>query len=179
MDAGLPPVRIAVNVSALQFAAKDFLSSVRAALISTGMDPRNLELELTETVLMQDAESAVQTLRALKAIGAQLAVDDFGVGYSSFSYLRKFPLDALKVDRSFINGISSNPHNATILSALIGIGKSLNQRVVAEGVETEEQLHFLQKQGCGEGQGYFFCLPIIAEKFAQFLERGITEAVVH
>ena len=109
IDAGLPPVRIAVNVSALQFAAKDFLPSVRAALISTGIDPSNLELELTETVLMQDTESAVQTLRALKAIGVQLAVDDFGVGYSSFSYLRKFPLDALKVDRSFISDISSNP----------------------------------------------------------------------
>jgi diguanylate cyclase (GGDEF)-like protein/PAS domain S-box-containing protein len=179
MDAGLPPVRIAVNVSALQFAAKDFLSSVRAALISTGIDPSNLELELTETVLMQDAESAVQMLRALKAIGVQLAIDDFGVGYSSFSYLRKFPLDALKVDRSFINDISSNPDNATILSALINIGKSLKHRVVAEGVETEEQLHFLQKEGCSEGQGYFFCRPVIAEKFAQFLERGVTESVVH
>jgi diguanylate cyclase (GGDEF)-like protein/PAS domain S-box-containing protein len=179
MDAGLPPVRIAVNVSAWQFAAKDFLSSVRAALISTGIDPCNLELELTETVLMQDAESAVQMLRALKAIGVQLAIDDFGVGYSSFSYLRKFPLDALKVDRSFINDISSNPDNATILSALINIGKSFKHRVVAEGVETEEQLHFLQKEGCSEGQGYFFCRPVIAEKFAQFLERGVTESVVH
>jgi len=174
MDAGLPPVRIAVNVSALQFAAKDFLSSVRATLISTGIDPCNLELELTETVLMQDAESAVQMLRALKAIGVQLAVDDFGVGY-----LRKFPLDALKVDRSFINDISSNPDNATILSALINIGKSLKHRVVVEGVETEEQLHFLQKEGCSEGQGYFFCRPVIAEKFAQFLARGVTESVVH
>jgi len=179
MDAGLPPVRIAVNVSALQFAAKDFLSSVRAVLISTGIDPHDLELELTETVLMQDADSAVQTLRALKAIGVQLAVDDFGVGYSSFSYLRKFPLDALKVDRSFINDISSNPDNATILSALIGIGKSLKHRVVAEGVETEEQLHFLQKEGCSEGQGYFFCRPVIAEKFAEFLERGVTESMVN
>jgi diguanylate cyclase (GGDEF)-like protein/PAS domain S-box-containing protein len=179
IDAGLPPVRIAVNVSALQFAAKDFLSSVRAALISTGIDPSNLELELTETVLMQDAESAVQTLRALKDIGVQLAVDDFGVGYSSFSYLRKFPLDALKVDRSFINDISSNADNAMILSALINIGKSLKHRVVAEGVETEEQLHFLQQEGCSEGQGYFFCRPVIAEKFAEFLERGVTESVVH
>jgi diguanylate cyclase (GGDEF)-like protein/PAS domain S-box-containing protein len=179
LDAGLPPVRIAVNVSALQFAAKDFLSSVRAALISTGIDPCNLELELTETVLMQDAESAVQTLRALKAIGVQLAVDDFGVGYSSFSYLRKFPLDSLKVDRSFINDISSNPDNATILSAMINIGKSLKHRVVAEGVETEEQLHFLQREGCSEGQGFFFCRPVIAEKFAEFLQRGVTEAVVH
>jgi diguanylate cyclase (GGDEF)-like protein/PAS domain S-box-containing protein len=179
IDAGLPPVRIAVNVSALQFASKDFLSSVRAALISTGIDPCNLELELTETVLMQDAESAVQTLRALKAIGVQLAVDDFGVGYSSFSYLRKFPLDALKVDRSFINDISSNPDNAMILSALINIGKSLKHRVVAEGVETEEQLHFLQHEGCSEGQGYFFCRPIIAAKFAEFLEHGVTESMVH
>ena len=159
MEAGLPPVRIAVNVSALQFAAKDFLSSVRTALISTGIGPHNLELELTETVLMQDAESAAQTLRALKAIGVQLAVDDFGVGYSSFSYLRKFPLDALKVDRSFINDISSNPQNATILSTLIGIGKSLKHRVVAEGVETEEQLHFLQKEGCSEGQVFSSAVP--------------------
>jgi EAL domain-containing protein (putative c-di-GMP-specific phosphodiesterase class I) len=108
------------------------------------------------SVLMQDAESAVQTLRALKAIGVHLAVDDFGVGYSSFSYLREFPLDALKVDRRFINDTSSNPDSATILSALINIGKSLKHRVVAEGVETEEQLHFLQKEGCREGQGYFF-----------------------
>ena len=101
------------------------------------------------------------------------------MGYSSFSYLRKFPLDALKVDRSFINDISSNPQNATILSALIGIGKSLKHRVVAEGVEIVEQLHFLQKEGCSEGQGFFFCGPVIAEEFATFLERGITEAVVH
>ena len=178
-EVGLPPVRIAVNVSALQFASKDFLSSVRAALISTGMDPCNLELELTETVLMEDAESAMQTLRALKDIGEQPAVDDFGVGYSSFSYLRKFPLDALKVDRNFINDISSNPDNAMILSALINIGKSLKHRVVAEGVETEEQLHFLQQEGCSEGQGYFFCRPVIAEKFAEFLERGVTESAVN
>ena len=177
--AGWPPVRIAVNVSALQFASKDFLASVRAALISTGMDPNNLELELTETVVMQDAEPAMQTLRALKAIGVQLAIDDFGVGYSSFSYLRKFPFDSLKVDRSFINEICSNTDNAMILSALINIGKSLRHRVVAEGVETEEQLHFLQKEGCSEGQGFYFSRPIIAEKFAEFLERGVTEAMVH
>jgi diguanylate cyclase len=109
----------------------------------------------------------------------QLAIDDFGVGYFSFSYLRKFPLDALKVDRSFINDISSNPDNAMILSALINIGRSLKHRVVAEGVETDEQLHFLQQEGCSEGQEYLFCRPIIAEKFAEFLERGVTESIVH
>lgn len=179
MDAGLPPVRMAINVSAVEFMAKDFLSGVRAALISTGVDPHNLELELTETVLMHDADSTIQTLTALKDIGVQLAIDDFGTGYSSFSYLRKFPLDSLKVDRSFINEIAPDSDNATILSALINIGKSLKHRVVAEGVETLEQLHFLQKEGCSEGQGFFFCHPVIAEKFAEFLETGVREAAVH
>jgi len=121
----------------------------------------------------------MQTLRALKAIGVQLAIDDFGVGYSSFSYLRKFPFDALKVDRSFINEICTNTDNAMILSALINIGKSLRHRVVAEGVETEEQLHFLEKEGCSEGQGFYFSRPVIAEKFAEFLQRGVTESMVH
>jgi diguanylate cyclase (GGDEF)-like protein/PAS domain S-box-containing protein len=179
MDAGLPPVRMAVNVSAAEFMAKDFLSGVRATLISTGVDPHNLELELTETVLMRDAESAVRILHALKAIGVQLAVDDFGIGYSSFSYLQRFPLDALKIDRTFINEISAAGEGATILSAMIDIGLSLKHRVIAEGVETAEQLHFLQKKGCSEGQGYFFCHPLIAEKFAEFLKGGVRESAVH
>ena len=179
MDAGLAPIRMAVNVSALQFMAKDFLSGVRAALIASGLDPQNLELELTETVLMQDAEAGVDRLHALKAIGVQLAVDDFGIGYSSFSYLRRFPLDALKIDRSFIRDISTDPGAATIVRSMVDIGNSLHHRVVAEGVETPEQVHFLQKQGCGEGQGYFFCHPIIAEKFAEFMKFGLRGAVVH
>ena len=179
MDAGLPPVRMAVNVSAAEFMAKDFLSGVRAALISTGVDPHNLELELTETVLMRDAESAVRILHALKAIGVQLAVDDFGIGYSSFSYLQRFPLDALKIDRTFINEISAAGEGATILSAMIDIGLSLKHRVIAEGVETVEQLKFLKKKGCSEGQGYLFCHPIIAEKFAEFLKGGVRESAVH
>jgi len=178
-DAGLPPVRMAVNVSAAEFMAKDFLSGVRAALISTGVDPHNLELELTETVLMRDAESAVRILHALKAIGVQLAVDDFGIGYSSFSYLQRFPLDALKIDRTFINEISAAGESATILSAMIDIGLSLKHRVIAEGVETPDQLHFLQKKGCSEGQGYLFCHPIIADKFAEFLKCGVRESAVH
>jgi diguanylate cyclase (GGDEF)-like protein/PAS domain S-box-containing protein len=179
IDAALPPVRMAVNVSVLQFMAKDFLSGVRAALISTSVDPHNLELELTETVLMHDAESAVETLHALKAIGVQLAVDDFGIGCSSFSYLRRFPLDALKVDRTFISEISNGEENDPILSAMINIGKSLKHRVVAEGVETREQIHFLQKHGCSEGQGYFFCRPIVAEEFAEFLKGGVRGSAVH
>jgi diguanylate cyclase (GGDEF)-like protein len=179
MDAGIPPVRIAVNVSAAEFMAKDFLSGVRATLISTGVDPHNLELELTETVLMRDAESAVRILHALKAIGVQLAVDDFGIGFSSFSYLQRFPLDALKIDRTFINEISAAGEGATILSAMIDIGLSLKHRVIAEGVETVEQLHFLKKKGCSEGQGYLFCHPIIAEKFVEFLKCGVRESAVH
>jgi EAL domain-containing protein (putative c-di-GMP-specific phosphodiesterase class I) len=179
LDAGLPPVRMAVNVSAAEFMAKDFLSGVRAALISTGVEPHNLELELTETVLMRHAESAVQTLHALKAIGVQLAVDDFGVGYSSFSYLQRFPLDSLKIDRTFINEISAAGEGATILSAMINIGLSLKHRVIAEGVETLEQLQFLKKMGCTEGQGFYFCHPIVADEFAKFLRNGVNEASVH
>jgi diguanylate cyclase len=128
---------------------------------------------------MQDAESAVDKLHALKAIGVQLAVGDFGIGYSSYSYLRRFPMDALKVDRTFIKEISADAGASTTVTALINIGKSLHHRVIAEGVETREQIQFLQKQGCGEGQGYFFCHPVIAEKFAQFLESGLRGSVVH
>ena len=109
----------------------------------------------------------------------QLAVDDFGTGYSSFSYLRKFPLDSLKVDRSFISEISRASGNAAILNAMINIGKSLGHRVVAEGVETQSQPDFLQQSGDAEGQGYFSCHPVIAEKFAEFLELGARESVVH
>jgi diguanylate cyclase (GGDEF)-like protein/PAS domain S-box-containing protein len=178
-DSGLRPVPVAVNVSAVEFLARDFLSGVRAVLIATGVEPRNVELELTESVLMQDAESTVDTLHALKAMGVQLAVDDFGTGYSSFSYLRRFPLDALKIDRSFVHEVTANSDDATIVSAIISIGKSLKQRVIAEGVETREQLEFLQTQGCGEGQGYYFSRPVVAEQFTELLRSGIRETVVH
>jgi diguanylate cyclase len=178
-DLGLRAVPVAVNVSAVEFLAKDFLSGVRAVLIATGIEPRNLELELTESVLIIDAESTIDTLHALKAIGVQLAVDDFGTGYSSFSYLRRFPLDALKIDRSFVRDITSNPDDAKIVSAMIGIGKSFRQRVIAEGVETREQLDFLQSQGCGEGQGHYFSRPVVAEEFTELLKSGIGRTVVH
>src|SRR6202035_228219 len=177
-DAGLGVIPVAVNVSAAEFGAKDFLSGVRAILIATGVQPQNLELELTESVLMKDAESAVVTLVALKAMGVQLAIDDFGTGYSSFTYLRRFPSDALKLDRSFVQEITENPGDATIVSAMINIGKSLNQRVIAEGVETRAQLKFLQSHGCGEGQRYYFSHPVGAEQAGKLLEthaRGTTD----
>jgi diguanylate cyclase len=169
-DLGLRVVPVAVNVSAVEFLAKDFLSGVRAVLINTGLEPHNLELELTESVLMIDAESTIDTLHALKAIGVQLAVDDFGTGYSSFSYLRRFPLDTLKIDQSFVHDIAADQKDAAIVSAMIGIGKSLKQRVIAEGIETLEQLDFLRTQGCSEGQGYYFSRPVAAEQFAELLK---------
>jgi diguanylate cyclase (GGDEF)-like protein len=178
-DSGLGVVPVAVNVSAAEFGAKDFLSGVRAVLITTGVEPPNLELELTESVLMQDAESAVRILGALKAMGVQLAIDDFGTGYSSFTYLRRFPSDALKLHQSFVQEITSDPGDATIVSAMINIGKSLKQRVIAEGVETRAQLEFLQRHGCGEGQGYYFSRPVPAEQAGKLFGAGIREGVVH
>jgi diguanylate cyclase (GGDEF)-like protein/PAS domain S-box-containing protein len=179
MDSGLGVVPVAVNVSAAEFGAKDFLSGVRAVLIATGVEPHNLELELTESVLMHDAESTVVTLVALKAMGVQLAIDDFGTGYSSFTYLRRFPSDALKLHQSFVQEITADPGDATIVSAMINIGKSLKQRVIAEGVETRAQLDFLQRHGCGEGQGYFFSRPVVAEQAGKLFKIGIREELVH
>jgi diguanylate cyclase (GGDEF)-like protein/PAS domain S-box-containing protein len=178
-DSGLGIVPIAVNVSAAEFGDKDFVSGVRAVLIATGVEPRNLELELTESVLMQDAESTLRILGALKIMGVTLAIDDFGTGYSSFTYLRRFPVDALKLDQSFVQEITEDPGDATIVSAMINVANSLNQRVIAEGVETRAQLKFLQSHGCGEGQGYYFSHPVAAEQAGKLLEAGIREGVVN
>ncbi|MHB8525208.1 MAG: putative bifunctional diguanylate cyclase/phosphodiesterase [Candidatus Acidiferrales bacterium] len=178
-DSGLGVVPVAVNVSAAEFSDKDFLSGVRAVLIATGVEPPNLELELTESVLMQEAESTVAALSKLKTMGVQLAIDDFGTGYSSFAYLRRFPVDALKLHQSFVQEITADPGDATIVSAMINIGKSLKQRVIAEGVETRAQLNFLQRHECGEGQGYYFSHPVAPEQAGKLLESGISEAVIH
>ena len=177
--AGLGVVPLSVNVSASEFAAKDFLSGVRTVLIATGVQPENLVLELTESVLMQDAEAAVVTLAKLKAMGVQLAIDDFGTGYSSFTYLRRFPSDALKLHQSFVQDITASPEDATIVSAMINIGKSLQQRVIAEGVETRQQLEFLKRHGCDEGQGYYFSRAVAADQAGKLLEAGIREQVIN
>jgi diguanylate cyclase (GGDEF)-like protein/PAS domain S-box-containing protein len=177
-DSGLGVVPISVNVSAVEFQSKDFLSGVRAVLIATGMDPQNLELELTETALMRDAESAVVTLLALKAMGVRVAIDDFGTGYSSFTYLRRFPVDTLKVGQSFVQEITADPEGSTLVGAMISIGKSLKQRVIAVGVETASQLDFLQRHGCGEGQGSYFSHPVVAEQAARLFKSGVQEGMV-
>jgi diguanylate cyclase (GGDEF)-like protein/PAS domain S-box-containing protein len=178
-DEDLGNVPVSVNVSATEFGAKDFLSGVRAALITTGVEPQNLELELTESVLMHDAEAAVVTLIKLKAMGVQVAIDDFGTGYSSFTYLRRFHSDALKLHHSFVQEITVDPRDAAIVSAMINIGKSLKQRIVAEGVESSTQLQFLRHHGCPEGQGYYFSRPVVAERVANLFKVGILDGVVH
>jgi diguanylate cyclase (GGDEF)-like protein/PAS domain S-box-containing protein len=170
VDAGLPPMPVSVNISAVEFQSKDFLEGVRATLKETRLNPRHLELELTESVLMQDVASTAPALIALKAIGLRLAIDDFGTGYSSLSYLRQFPIDTLKIDQSFVREITAGSHDDTIVSAVISMGKTLKQRVVAEGVETGEQLAFLQRQHCGEGQGYHFSRPVSAQEFVTLLK---------
>jgi len=175
-DAGLAPIPVAVNISAVQFRHKDFLASLARILKDTGLAPRYLELELTESVLMHDADSTACVLKALKAMGVRLAIDDFGTGYSSLSYLKRFPIDTLKIDQSFMRDIThatSDSDDAAIVTAVVSMGKSLNQRVIAEGVETREQLAFLQAQGCGEGQGFYFCRPVTAEKLADLLRTGL------
>jgi EAL domain-containing protein (putative c-di-GMP-specific phosphodiesterase class I) len=158
---------VAVNVSSLEFRSEGFLENIRAVLRDTGLNPRFLELELTETVLMQHAESTLAVLSSLKSIGVRLAVDDFGTGYSSLSYLKRFPIDSLKIDQSFVRDITSGSDDVPIVRAVITMAKSLRQRVVGEGVETEEQMSFLQ------AQGYYLGMPLTAEHFAKLLKPGM------
>ncbi len=169
LAAGLPAVPVAVNISAVEFKHKDFLNGVIRVLAETGLPPRYLELELTESILMHDAESQESVLKALKTMGVTLAIDDFGTGYSSLSYLKRFPIDTLKIDQSFVRDLTTDADDATIVSAVIGMGKNLKQRVIAEGVETSEQLAILQAQHCDGGQGFFFGQPLTAEDFALLL----------
>ena len=178
-DLGLPPLPVSVNVSALEFRDKDFVEGVRKVLVETGLAARYLELELTEGVLMEDAESTVFTLLELKRMGVHLAVDDFGTGYSSLSYLRQFPIDALKIDQSFVQELTADPDGSAIVTAIIDMGRSLRHVVIAEGIETVEQKENLQARRCTEGQGYLFSRPLAAAQFAQLLQTGITETILN
>ncbi len=160
---------VAVNVSAAEFRAPGFVARVRTILEDTGLDAHRLELELTERVLMDDAESTASMLQELRNMGVGLAVDDFGTGYSSLSYLAQFPIDTLKIDRSFVQKINANYESSSIVSAIIGMGKNLGLKVIAEGVETREQSRYLVSQGCVEGQGYLLSHPISAAELVSFL----------
>jgi diguanylate cyclase (GGDEF)-like protein len=179
LDAGLSAVPVAVNISSLEFRNEQFSEGVQVALKDSRLDPRYLELELTESVLMRHAESAAFALVKLKAVGVRLALDDFGTGFSSLSYLTRFPIDALKLDQSFVHDIIANADDAIVIAAVIDMGNSLKHRVIAEGVETMEQLAFLQAHGCEEGQGYYFSRPVAALQFAKLLESGIPAAVLN
>ena len=162
-------LKVAVNLSPLQFQGRSLVDDVAYALQESGLPPRRLELEITESVLIQDADSVLKTLHAFRAMGIRIAMDDFGTGYSSLSYLRRFPFDKIKIDQSFVKGIAEQEDCRTIVRAVIGLGRSLHMSVNAEGVETEAQLEALRSEGCGEIQGYFFSKPQPADQVVEML----------
>jgi diguanylate cyclase (GGDEF)-like protein len=166
---GLPAVSIAVNVSAIQFRQEGFCDLVRKVLQDTGLAPQYLELELTESLLLANADVMLSVVQELKAMGIMLAIDDFGTGYSSFSYLRQFHVSKLKIDRMFIRDVALKPDDAAITTAIISMAKSLNLKVIAEGVENEAQMSFLRAHDCDEIQGYYFSKPLTPEKAADKL----------
>jgi len=172
LKAGLAFAVIAVNISASEFEAGDFLEYVLLILQETGLSPQHLELELTEGVLMKDTEETIQKLTTLRSLGIRIAIDDFGTGYSSLSYLKRFPVDTLKIDQSFVGDIRTNETDDILVNAVISIGKGLRHQVVAEGIETAEQLAFLRERQCTSGQGFLLSMPMPAEDFADLLAHG-------
>jgi diguanylate cyclase (GGDEF)-like protein/PAS domain S-box-containing protein len=168
-DAGLGRLRVAVNLSARQFGDPDLIGGIKSVLADTGLDPACLELELTESLFMSEATAAVELLHRMKALGVNLSIDDFGTGYSSLSYLSHFPIDVLKIDRSFVADITDDANDAAIVSSIIALAHNLKLSVIAEGVETPEQLDYLRSQGCDEMQGYYFSRPLPASDFEQLL----------
>ena len=168
---GLPPCAVSVNVSPRQFRGDDLVATIADVLAQTGLDPRLLEIELTETMVMQDGERMIDMLHAIKRLGVQIAVDDFGTGYSSLSYLKRFPVDRLKVDRSFVKDIATDTDSAAIVKTIVALGHNLGLKVVAEGVETDEQIAFLSLNGCDELQGYHFSKPVSAWRLRKLLEK--------
>ncbi|MCX7570962.1 EAL domain-containing protein [Tumebacillus sp. DT12] len=172
-EAGLPPVCVAVNLSARQFQKQNFVEQIAEVLQETGLDPQYLELEVTESLAMTHADRAVSKLYELKHLGVKLSIDDFGTGYSSLNYLKRFPIDTLKIDRSFVGDITSNEGDATIVTTIIAMAHTLEMKVIAEGVENEEQLEFLYGQGCDQMQGYLFSPPRPAEEIEKMLRGGL------
>ncbi|MEC4717584.1 EAL domain-containing protein [Noviherbaspirillum sp. CPCC 100848] len=177
-DSEFPELQVSVNLSARQFYQAGFQHVVAGILRETGLSPAALELEITESMLMQPGEDNLQTLAQLKAMGVQLSVDDFGVGYSSLAYLRRFPVSVLKIDRSFVNGVGENHGDAEIVSAIIAMARSLRLKVVAEGVEHARQAEFLKEQGCDAAQGFYYSTPVPAEAFAALLRMQDVECDV-
>jgi diguanylate cyclase (GGDEF)-like protein/PAS domain S-box-containing protein len=178
LDAHLAAIPIAINISAVELRSNNFVAHVREVLRETGLEPRYLEFELTETAFMQDPQPTIAVLRALKDMGIQLTLDDFGTGYSSLSYLKRFPIDSLKIDKSFVHGLCTDSDDSKLVSAVINLGRSFHLQVIAEGVETREQFLALQARNCAEGQGYYFQKPIAADEFAKLLGVDLSATVV-
>jgi len=170
---GAAPLKVAINMSARQFRQDELAERIAAIFAATGADPTQFILELTESMVMHDVDSTLTSLRALKTLGVSLSLDDFGTGYSSLSYLRRFPIDELKIDRSFINDIHTNPDDAAIAGAIVAMARSLGLSVVAEGVEKKEQSDLLAALGCNQVQGYFYARPMTASAFAERLEESL------
>jgi EAL domain-containing protein (putative c-di-GMP-specific phosphodiesterase class I) len=168
-DCGLPPLRVAVNLSARQFQQFELAQLVRRTIADARIDSSVLELEITESTAMQNAELSIEVLRSLCEIGVAISIDDFGTGYSSLNYLKRFPINAVKVDRAFVNGVATNESDSAIVSAVIAIARTLRLRVVAEGVETEAQFAFLQRRQCDEAQGFYFSRPVDADNITSAL----------
>jgi EAL domain-containing protein (putative c-di-GMP-specific phosphodiesterase class I) len=175
-DAGVPRLRISVNLAASQFRDSALVDTIRSALDDADLEARYLEVELTESAVMTNPEQSVMILEQLSAMGVLVSVDDFGTGYSSMSYLRRFPIDKLKIDRVFINEIVSRPEDASIVRAIVSLAHSLRLKVVAEGVETAEQLDFLKAAGCDEYQGFHFSRPLPAADFERLMRQSSAAA---
>jgi EAL domain-containing protein (putative c-di-GMP-specific phosphodiesterase class I) len=167
---GLPPICVSVNISVIDFRQRDFLEGIQQVLEDTGLEPGLLELEITESVLMQNIDSTIAVLKTIKEMGVRLAIDDFGTGYSSLSYLRHLPIDVLKIDQSFVRNLNTDSNDAALVDAIISLGKSLKLNVIAEGIETSEQFEFLKAHQCEEGQGYYFSKAVDGPAFATLLK---------
>ena len=173
---GLRPLRVAVNLSAQQFRQKNLVEVVRSALSAARLEARYLELELTESAVMHDAEQSIEILRQLSALGVRISVDDFGTGYSSLSYLRRLPLDKLKIDRAFIRDVVTNREDAAIVRAIVALAHNLHLKVIAEGVETPDQLAFLRELGCDQYQGFHYSVPVPNNVLVEMLRERQTRA---
>ena len=169
-EAGFKSLSMTINISAIEFDQAKLIGHIEGVLAETGMPPELLELDIAESVLMQDAEMSVKILQSLKEIGVRIAIDDFGIGYSSMSYLKHFPIDILKIDRSLTHDIIFDSNSSEIILAIIGLARSLNYSVLAEGIETKEQFDFLYSLKCNRAQGYLFSKPIPAEEILLLLE---------
>ena len=169
-DARMPPLVVAVNISPRQFKYDDLVALVEDTLRETGLDAGSLELEITEGTMMEDTDQASDTLSRLKELGVKIAIDDFGTGYSSRAYLKRFPVQRLKIDQSFVRGLTNDKDDVAIVKAMIGLGRSLRLDVIAEGVETEAELGILADLGCQEAQGYLICRSVPPEELEAWVQ---------